>query len=165
MKNFPERRKPAKPTIDTPDTLILGAYSEAGTAAVVGSYRTSAGDLRTEVVTATGTPWEALAAALAAAAVMLPANVLIFSNDAALVAALNPPFKPPAATETVKVWYSGTKLEKALPVNVGYGGNAEHWQCLAALGGTYGGRFGATLVSDLKKAKELWQLHTSPSKE
>jgi hypothetical protein len=152
--------KPIKPGIDTPNTVILGVYSDGATAGVAGSFRTMGGILRTEVLTAAGPLWTALHTALDAAAALEAGNLVIFSNDGALVAALSPPFPAPAATATAKLWYSATKVEKALPVNAGYGGNADHWASLAELGGRYGGRFNVIKVDDLRRAKEIWQLHT-----
>jgi hypothetical protein len=42
-------------------------------------------------------------------------------------------------------------------VDVGYGGDPQHWQALCLLGGRWGGRFRAMLVEDLPKARQLWQ--------
>jgi hypothetical protein len=144
--------KPAKPTLDTPDTLILGVYSDGATAGIAGVMRDRYGTLLADILEGSGRPWAALHAALDTAKVLIPSNVLIFSNDAVLVAALTPPFRPPPPAATQRHWFG-----KGDFIDAQYGGDADHWACLAELGGTYGGRFGAMKVDDLKRAKEIWQ--------
>lgn len=155
MTELLRRPKPLKPTIETPNTVILGVYSDGATAGIVGSFRTMGGILRTEVLTAAGPVLAALHTALDAAAALDAGNLVIFSNDAALVAALSPPFRPPAADRAERHWFGKGDFTDA-----GYGGNADHWACLAELGGRYGGRFNAIKVDDLQRAKEVWQQHT-----
>lgn len=152
----PKLPKPPKPTIETPNTVILGVYSAESsieaTVGIAGSFRTMAGVLRTEVLSAAGPVWTALHTALDAAAMLEAGNLVLFSNNAALVAALSPPFRPPAATATVRLWYG-----KGDYTDAAYGGNADHWACIAELGGRYGGRFSVLKVDDLRRAKEIWQ--------
>ena len=152
----PKPLKPPKPGIDTPNTVILGVYSAESsieaTAGIAGSFRTMAGVLRTEVLSAAGPVWPALHTALDAAATLDTANLVLFSNNAALVAALSPPFPAPAADSTEHHWFGKGDFTDAA-----YGGNADHWACLAELGGRYGGRFQVMKVDDLKRAKEVWQ--------
>ena len=78
--------------------------------------------------------------------------MLILSNDAALVRALSPPFRPPTPTERRRIFYSREEW-----VDVGWGGDPQQWQALCLLGGRWGGRFRAMQVDDLPKARELWQ--------
>jgi hypothetical protein len=135
-----------------PDTLLLGVWSAAGRAAVVGSLRNWCGETMPDVLAAIGEPWTALVQALTDAARLDVSNVVILTNDADLCAALNPPFAPPAPTATKRIFYS-----RAEWVDVRYGGDADHWRALQLLGGQWGGRFRAMQVSDLPKARELWQ--------
>lgn len=158
---LPKLPKPPKPTIETPNTVILGVYSAessiAATAGIAGSFRTMAGILRTEVLSAAGPVWPALHTALDAAAMLEAGNLVLFSNNAALVAALSPPFRPPAADRTERHWFGKGDFTDA-----GCGGNADHWACLAELGGRYGGRFNVLKVDDLRRAKEIWQQLQQP---
>jgi hypothetical protein len=144
----------ANPVISatTPDTLLLGIWAAAGRAAITANLRNWRGDTLSDVLALTGEPWTALVQALEQAAVMEVRNVLLFSNDAALVQALHPPFRPPAPDRSERVWYGRTDW-----VDVGVGGDAAHWRALCALGGRWGGHFRAMLVDDLPKARELWQ--------
>ena len=135
-----------------PDAVLLGIWAAEGRAAVTGAIRDARGETTPDVLTLAGEPWTALVQALEQAAIMDTANVVILSNDAALVQALSPPFAPPKPDHTERVWYG-----RAEWVDVGIGGNAQHWRALQLLGGRWGGHFRAMVVSDLPKARELWQ--------
>ena len=69
-----------------------------------------------------------------------------------LVRALSPPFRPPAPSQRQRIFFSRTEW-----VDVGYGGDPQHWQALQMLGGRWGGRFRVMQVADLPGAKQLWQ--------
>ena len=141
---------PLSPT--TPDTLLLGIWSANGHAAATAALRNWQGETIADVLELTGQPWTVLVQALTEAARIDVGNVVILTNDAGLVRALSPPFRPPAPTQRQRIFYSRTEW-----VDVGWGGDAEQWQALQLLGGTWGGRFRAMQVDDLPKARELWE--------
>ena len=136
----------------TPDALLLGIWHADGRAALTGALRDWQGETVPDVLAITGEPWTVLIQALTAAECIDAGNILILTNDAALVRALSPPFRPPAPTQTRRIFFSRTEW-----VDVGWGGDAQHWQALCLLGGRWGGRFRAMQVDDLPKARELWQ--------
>jgi len=141
-----------KPTLDTPDTVVIGLYSVDGTAAATGTLLTAAGDVRPDVLAVGRTAtWPALAAALGQAEPMLARHLLLLTNDAALVEALTPPIRAPAPTATHREWFGRNDW-----IDVGYGGDEHHWQVLRALGVQWAGRWRVQLVEDLPKARELW---------
>ncbi len=138
------------PTV--PDAILLGIWVAEGRAACTAILRDARGDTTPDVLACTGEPWTALVQALECAQLIDVAHVLILSNDAGLVGALSPPIKPPAPDQWRRIFYSRTEW-----VDAGYGGDQAHWAALRTLGGRWGGRFRAMLVSDLPKARELWQ--------
>ncbi len=148
------------PNAAAPDTLPVGIWSAptpAGPhAAAVASLRNWQGDTIADVLAATGQPWTVLVQALGVAEQCDVGGVVILTNDGALVRALSPPFRPPAPTQTKRIFYSRTEW-----VDVGWGASdgegAAHWQALAQLGGRWGGQFKVMQVEDLPKARELWQ--------
>ena len=146
-------RMPLSPT--TPDALLLGLWVANGHAAATGAVRDWQGNTVPDVLSLTGQPWTILAQALAAAECIDAGHILILSNDADLVRALSPPFRPPAPMQTRRIFYSREEW-----VDVGWGASdgegAAHWQALRLLGGRWGGRFRAMQVDDLPKARELW---------
>ena len=135
----------------TPDALLLGLWVANGHAAATGAVRDWQGNTVPDVLSLTGQPWTILAQALTTAEQCDVGNVIILSNDANLVRALSPPFRPPAPTRTRRIFYSREEW-----VDVGYGGDPQHWQALCLLGGRWGGRFRAMQVEDLPKARDLW---------
>ena len=135
----------------TADALLLGIWHADGRAALTGALRDWQGETVPDVLSLTGQPWTILAQALAEAECIDVGNVIILSNDANLVRALSPPFRPPAPTERRRIFYSREEW-----VDVGYGGDPQHWQALCLLGGRWGGRFRAMQVEDLPKARDLW---------
>ena len=135
----------------TADALLLGIWHADGRAALTGALRDWQGETVPDVLSLTGQPWTILAQALAEAQCIDAGNVVILSNDAGLVRALSPPFRPPAPTQTRRIFYSREEW-----VDVGWGGDPQHWQALQLLGGRWGGRFRAMLVEDLPKAREMW---------
>lgn len=138
--------------IALPNTLLLGVWLAAGRAAITGSLLNLDGDTLPDVLALGGEPWTAIVQALEQGALMEARNVVILSNDRALVQALSPPIAPPKPTHTERVFYSRTEW-----ADVGMGGDAQHWRALCLLGGRWGGRFKAIQVNDLPKARELWQ--------
>ena len=136
----------------TPDALLLGIWHADGHAALTGALRDWQGETVPDVLSLTGQPWTILAQALAVAEQCDVGNVVILSNDADLVRALSPPFRPPAPTQSRRIFYSRDEW-----VDEGWGGDAQQWQALCLLGGRWGGRFRAMQVDDLPKARELWQ--------
>ena len=136
----------------TPDAILLGIWHADGRAALTGALRDWQGETVPDVLAIAGEPWTVLVQALTAAECIDAGSVLILSNDAALVRALSPPFRPPAPTEYRRIYYSREEW-----VDVGFGGDPQQWQALTMLGGRWGGRFRAMQVDDLPKARELWQ--------
>ena len=151
-----------KPMISpaVPNALLLGIWVAEGRAAVTGSLRDARGETTPDVLTLAGEPWTALVQALEQAALMDVINVVILSNDAALVQSLSPPFAPPKPDHTERVWYSRTEW-----ADVGVGGNAVHWRALQLLGGRWGGHFRAMVVEDLPKARELWEQQSKSDRQ
>ena len=143
------------PNAATPDTLLLGIWSANHHAAAVAALRNWQGDTIADVLAITGQPWTVLVQALAEAAQIDVANVVILTNDTALVRALSPPFRPPAPSRSQRIFYSRSEW-----VDVGWGAgsdeDAAHWQALRLLGGRWGGRWRVMQVEDLPKARELW---------
>jgi hypothetical protein len=139
-------------SLTAPDTLLLGIWSANGHAAATGALRDWQGEVITDVLAITGQPWTVLVQALTEAARIDVGNVVILTNDAGLVRALSPPFTPPAPTQRQRIFYSRTEW-----VDVGWGGDADHWQALQLLGGRWGGRWRVMQVTELPKARELWE--------
>jgi len=139
----------------TPDAILLGIWHADGHAALTGALRNWAGETVPDVLALTGQPWTVLVQALAEAAQIDVANVVILTNDTALVRALSPPFRPPAPSRSQRIFYSRSEW-----VDVGWGAgsdeDAAHWQALRLLGGRWGGRWRVMQVEDLPKARELW---------
>jgi len=135
----------------TADALLLGIWHADGRAAITGALRDWQGETVPDVLSLTGQPWTILAQALAVAEQCDVGNVVILSNDADLVRALSPPFRPPAPTQSRRIFYSRDEW-----VDVGWGGDLQQWQVLCLLGGRWGGQFRAMLVDELPKARELW---------
>jgi hypothetical protein len=155
-----------KPTLDTPDTVVIGLYSLDGRACVTGALRTEAGDLRPDVLAAQGgAAWPALAGALADVLAIGAQHLLVLTNDAAIVDALTPPIRAPAPTATRREYFAPIKAKpefgfEGAPgywIDVGYGGDADHWETLRLLAMRWPGRWRCQLVSDLPKARELWE--------
>ena len=136
----------------TPDAILLGIWHAEGHAAATAALRNWQGETIADVLELTGQPWTVLVQALTEAARIDVGNVVILTNDAGLVRALSPPFRPPAPTQRQRIFYSRTEW-----VDVGWGGDAEQWQALQLLGGRWGGRWRVMQVEDLPKARELWQ--------
>jgi len=140
----------------TADALLLGIWHADGRAALTGALRDWQGETVPDVLAITGQPWTVLVQALTEAERIDAGSVLVLSNDADLVRALSPPFRPPAPTQSRRIFYSRTEW-----VDVGWGASdgegTAHWQALQLLGGTWGGRFRAMQVDDLPKARELWE--------
>lgn len=141
-----------KPTTLTDDTIMLGAWVEAGRAAITGALRSADGTLRQDVLTATGAPWPALKTALETAQTIGARHVLVLTNDAGVKQALSKPFRAPKPDQTKRHFRSKTDY-----TDVGFGGDADHWRVLCLLGGVWGGCFNVQLVNDLPGARELWQ--------
>ena len=139
----------------TADALPLGISHADGRAACTGVLRDWQGETAPDVLALTGQPWTVLVQALAEAERIDAGSVLILTNDAGLVRALSPPFRPPAPTQTRRIFYSREEW-----VDVGWGASdgegTAHWQALQMLGGRWGGQFRAMLVDELPKARELW---------
>lgn len=136
----------------TPDALLLGIWCAEGHAAATGAVRDWAGVSHPDALSITGQPWTVLVQALAAAEVIDAGSVIVLTNDAGLVRALSPPFRPHEATERRRIFFSRSEW-----VDVGWGGDPQRWQVLQALGGRWGGRFRVMQVDDLPGAKQLWQ--------
>jgi hypothetical protein len=142
-----------KPTLTTPDTVVVGLYSQGGRVSLTGALRTEIGALRPDVLAVQGGgTWAALAQALADVQTVGTAHLLLLTNDADLVAALTPPIRAPAPTATHREWFGRDDW-----IDVGYGGDADHWQVLRLLGVRWAGRWRVQLVEDLPKARELWE--------
>ena len=151
----------------TPDALLLGIWHADGRAALTGALRDWQGETVPDVLSLTGQPWTILAQALAAAECIDAGHILILSNDADLVRALSPPFRPPAPSRKERVFIPRIAIVNNkwtiegwdysdVGVGASDGEGAAHWQALCLLGGRWGGRFRAMQVDDLPKARELW---------
>jgi hypothetical protein len=136
----------------TPDAILLGIWHADGHAALTGALRNWAGETVPDVLALTGQPWTILVQALTEAVRIDAGNVLVLTNDGALVRALSPPFRPPAPTQTKRIFHGRSEW-----VDVGWGGDADHWQALQLLGGRWGGRWRVMQVTELPKARELWE--------
>ena len=142
-----------KPTLSTPDTVVIGLYSLDGRAGVTGALRTEDGDLRTDVLASKGgAAWPALAGALADVQTVGTAHLLVLTNDRAIADALTPPIRAPAPTATRREYFARDDW-----IDVGYGGDADHWETLRLLAMRWPGRWRCQLVGDLPKARELWE--------
>lgn len=141
-----------KPNILTANTIILGAYVDSQTAAIVGSLRRDGGEVEAHAIERTGATWEALAGALADAATIGAAHVLILTNESALVTALSKPFPAPIGGEQWRKWTGGKDGHYV----AGTTGNAAHWDVLLALGWAWAGNWRITRVDALPAAKQLW---------
>ena len=151
-----------KPTITTPDTLILGTWVGNGRAAVVGAVRRLDNSVEHCVVEAYGTAWAVLDEAL----VMGVRHVLIATNDVDLLAALRRKptvyrhgmrimagLTPPEPTEQRRVFLNRDMGS----ITVRFGGDADHWHVLQRLGMDFGGNWAIIQSDNLPKARELWQ--------
>jgi hypothetical protein len=145
----------------TADAILLGIWHADGRAACTGALRDWQGESIADVLAITGEPWTVLVQALATAEQCDVSNVVILTNDADLVRALSPPFRPPAPTQSKRIFYSRTEW-----VDVGWGASdgegVAHWQALQQLGGRWGGQWRVMQVGDLPKARELWQQTNQP---
>jgi len=154
-----------KPTIDTPDTVVIGLYSLGGRACVTGALRTGAGDLRPDVLAVqAGAAWPALAGALADVLAIGARHLLVLTNDPGIADALTSPIRAPAPTATRREYFApigandfGFSGTPGYCVDVGYGGDADHWETLRLLAMRWPGRWRCQLVEDLPKARELWE--------
>lgn len=144
------------PHAASPDTLLVGIWSAATPAgphaAAVAALRNWQGDTIADVLAIAGQPWTIIVQALEVAEQCDVGNVVILTNDGALVRALSPPFRPPAPTQTKRIFYSRTEW-----VDAKWGGDADHWTTLQQLGGRWGGQWRIMQVEELPKARELWQ--------
>ena len=143
-----------------PDTLLLGLYVANDHAGAVAALRNWQGEPVPDVLSLTGRPWTTLVQALTVAERIDVSNVVILTNDTALVRALSPPFRPPPPSQRQRIFYSRSEW-----VDVGWGAgsdeDAAHWQTLLLLGGRWGGQWRVMEVEDLPKARELWQCSQS----
>lgn len=150
-----------KPTLSTPNTLILGIWHAEGRCAVTGTLLDCQYETVPDVLTATGPTWDALAEALTIGAVIDVGHVLILSNDEGLVKALSPPFQAwrngePVTVHVPSLLAGRTVAAEAYTVTA-YAPDPAHWQVLTMLGMRWGGNFRAMQVDDLPRARELWQ--------
>ena len=142
-----------KPTLSTPNTVVIGLYSLDGRAGVTGALRTEAGDLRPDVLASKGgAAWAALAGALADVLTTGAQHLLVLTNDRTIADALTPPIRAPAPTAKRREYFARDDW-----IDVGYGGDADHWETLRLLAMRWPGRWRCQLVDDLPKARELWE--------
>lgn len=140
----------------TPDALLLGIWHADGRAALTGALRDWQGETVPDVLAITGEPWTVLIQALTEAERIDAGSVIVLTNDVDLVRALSPPFRPPAPSRSQRIFFSRSEW-----VDVGWGAgsdeDAAHWQALRLLGGRWGGRWRVMQVTELPKARELWE--------
>ena len=142
-----------KPTISTPDTVVVGLYSLDGRATLTGALRTEDGDLRPDVLAVQGGgAWAALASALADVQTVAARHLLLLTNDPGIADALTPPIRAPAPTAKRREYFARDDW-----IDVGYGGDEDHWQVLRLVATVWAGRWRCQLVGDLPKARELWE--------
>ena len=155
------------PSPATADALLLGIWHADGRAALTGALRDWQGETVPDVLALTGQPWTVPVQALTEAERIDAGHILILSNDADLVRALSPPFRPPAPSRKERVFIPRIAIVNNkwtiegwdysdVGVGASDGEGAAHWQALCLLGGRWGGRFRAMQVDDLPKARELW---------
>lgn len=169
-----------KPDITTPNTLLIGLYVMDGKAVALGTINAApltkapATDanlvqdawegqgepaeyyVRTDALRTAGTPWEALAEALAEADVIAADCIAILTNDPAILHALTRFTVPAAAkTETVKLPYDYmAKRQDVVTVKTAW--DPHHTTVLQKLG-MRGGRWSITLANALPKARKEWE--------
>lgn len=154
------------PAISDNDTLLLGCWIEGDRAAIVGSLRTIGtqgrdpisddyadvwqleGTIVPDVIERCGTPWPALADALADAKIIGCRSWVILCNDQAMVRALRRK-QPPAPALGRRHW-----IGKGESLDGKYGGDAAHWEVLRRLG--MHGRWTIVQSDKLQKARLLW---------
>ena len=148
-----------KPSIFTPSTLSLGIYVAGDDAAITGALRRRGrvevveGDtwevtsVEHDVVALVGKLWATLAKALAEAQVIGVKNVALLTNDDALVRLVGRPVRAPKPDKTKRHYFARDDY-----IDVGYGGDADHWQVLRQLAMV---RYSITKVDKLDRAKEL----------
>ena len=155
-----------KPTLTTPDTLLLGMWVEGQRAAIVGTLVREDEEIITEVTHWAGLykEWATLVDVLKDAAIVGSKHLLIVSNDAALVRALTPPLRAPAADQVDRKWLLGWGKEgqRGGYVDMPFGGDAAHWAAIWLLAaGPWAGRWRVVWSDKLEKARELWRQSTS----
>lgn len=159
-----------KPTLTTPDTLLLGMWVEGQRAAIVGTLVREDEEIITEVTHWVGgwagvyKEWATLVNVLKDAAIVGSKHLLIVSNDAALVRALTPPLRAPAADQVERKWLLGWGKEgqRGGYVEMPFGGDAAHWDAIRLLAaGPWAGRWRVVWSDKLEKARELWRQSTN----
>lgn len=154
-----------KPTLLTPDTLILSMWCEDRTTAIVGSLRRDDDTIVADVVTevTVGKPCTTVLCTTLDDVGMIGAkHLLILTNDRELVAMVRSPLIAPKADQVERKWLLGWGKEgqRGAYVDLPFGGDAEHWRLLTMLCcGGWAGRWRVQHNEQLTKARELWQQH------
>jgi hypothetical protein len=167
-----------KPTLTTPNTLLLGCWYEAARCGLVASLRSAeywlssaddgeivtelayrwGGDIRHDVGQWTGPLWPTLASALNDLTCVGCRHLLFIGNDPVLCHTLARA-QAPAPTQHTRQWLVGWGKEgqKGTYVDIPWGGDAAHWRVLVQLGTTWAGNWAVVCRADfLQKARTLW---------
>lgn len=150
-----------KPDFFSDSAIFLAAWLAENRAFILGSLRDAGGEVRTEVIERHGSPWGALRLALADALIVGPKlHLVILSNDAGFVRAVRgyAPLQPDHWSKEFVLY--GTEEQrrtgkKGEYVNVGWGGDADQWECLYKLG-MWPRSWRAVVAADLPGARERW---------
>lgn len=156
-----------KPTLTTPDTLILSIWQADRTTAIVGSLRRDDDTIVADVltgVTVNEPCTTVLCTTLAEVALIGAKHLLILTNDRSLAAMLSTPLIAPKADQVERKWLLGWGKEgqRGAYVDLPFGGDAEHWRLIEMLAvGQWAGCWRVQYNDQLTKARELWQRHTN----
>jgi hypothetical protein len=126
-----------KPTITTPDTLIIAVWVDEGRAGITATLRTATNDVRPGVAQATGETLLALAGILEDLTAVKASNLLLLTNDGVLLQSLRRPWRFSAMHPTT--W------------------PPEYWtilRCCTAY--CFSGAWQTMQAQNLQKARELW---------
>ena len=155
-----------KPEFDHWSTLFLAMWVQSNTCTLTGTLRDGDGALQPNIIEHCGAPWPALAEALADAR-LIDLPLLILCNDATIVQALHGKI-PPLPTMTERIFIVHDKVEQAKTkkkgeyVDVGVGGDADHWLCLMTLA-QWPAAWRAVTVTHMPVMEEQWKRQFQPA--
>jgi hypothetical protein len=155
-----------KPEISDWGTLFLAMWVQNGTCSLTGTLRDGDGALQPNIIDRCGAPWPALAEALADAR-LIDLPLMILCNDAAIVQALQGKI-PPAPTNTERIFVLHDKEQqiktkrKGEYIEVGTGGDADHWLCLMTLS-QWPAAWRAIVATHMPTMEEQWKRQFQPA--
>ena len=153
-----------KPTLTTPDAIIISLWFADPCSAAACSWRRADGTVQPGVIECARLckPYTMLVDVLQTAQAIGALHLVIVSNDRELVQALTPPLRAPTPDQIEHRWLLGWGAEgqRGGYVHIPYGGDPDHWFVLRLLGcGLWAGRWRALWSDKLERAKGLWQRH------